>query len=1372
MHEVSTLEKAYRYVINMELYSLHAHRTPSTWFAASESSRTMLTTPTSTPPPPPPTAFPPLPQPPLRLLLPAAPPPTSATATAGTYRNRTDSTVNPLPNRPTSTSHPFTDRTPEGRNTGGARARPNPEQSNTTNSRVACFKCQGWGHFASQCPSSRQAPRPTRALLVEIQDEDHTPPTDVTEPVTEIYEADPELAAGFEGPPGLVGCIVKETTPLTPLERTIALALPLNPIPNNSSLPTNQSQGPEDPTRTSIFATFTRIADTVIKILVDSGSVVNAVAAASVPALGLTPEVHPLPYKAMWINDLSLAVTHRCLVPLRVASYEADIWCDILPMGVGSILLGRPWLYDFDVAQYGRANKCVFYFGGSKQVWKPYIPPLRNAEPPSRSPDNRPPSLQHIGLVSARQFVKGLEENAPMWAIQVRTKESAGTAEGFPAFLHDYSDIFSAELPDQLPPERTIQHFIDFIPGASLPNLPHYRLSSSQSAELQRQIEELLRRGFIRESHSPCAVPALLAPKKDGSWRLCVDCRAINRITVRYRFPIPRIDDLLDQLSGATVFSKLDLRNAYHQVRIRAGDEWKTAFKTGGGLYEWLVMPFGLSNAPSTFMRLMNDVLRPYCGKFAVVYFDGILIYSQTTAAHKGHLQIICAKLQEEKLFANVSKCAFLRSSIDFLGFVISAAGISVDPSKTAAIRDWPTPTTTFDVRSFHGLAQFYRRFVRNFSSLAAPLTDLLKLNRFEWNATAERAFQQIKVALTTAPVLRLPDFDKLFDVATDASGLGIGAVLSQELHPISFFSEKLSEPKSRYSNYDRELYAVVQALKFWRHYLIHREFTIYSDHEALRYLHSQQKLSARHGRWVEILQEFSFSLRHRPGRENKVADALSRRQHTLQVSQAAITGFDRLPLIYQDCPDFRAYLGSIATHQPNYRVEAGYLFFRDRLCIPSGSTRDFLIWELHGGGMAGHFGVTKTIQATESCYYWPPLRRDVRRIIGRCSICTIGKLTKQNTGQYLPLPVPDSPWQEVSLDFVLGLPRTRRQLDAILVVVDRFSKMAHFIACAKTTDAAHTARLFFNKIVRLHGVPRSIVSDRDVRFTSNFWKALWHHMGTTLQFSTAFHPQTDGQTEVTNRSLGNLLRCLVQENTATWDELLPRAEFAYNSSHHRATGYSPFQINTRQNPNLPVDLVSLPTQQHYSPDAFNYATKLTEIHQLVKERIAAYNTKIKGTVDARRQPGVFKQGDLVMIRLRPERYVMEKAHKLHPRAAGPFPIRRVINPNAYDVAIPSKWGISSTFNICDLVAYQGTLNIPLEPGLPPHSTEPSLSAPAENDGADPLAKDITTNEPETGAEPGPDVGANEETEEIMGRKGRPQRLAKPTTKISDYYYY
>ena len=281
------------------------------------------------------------------------------------------------------------------------------------------------------------------------------------------------------------------------------------------------------------------------------------------------------------------------------------------------------------------------------------------------------------------------------------------------------------------------------------------------------------------------------------------------------------------------------------------------------------------------------------------------------------------------------------------------------------------------------------------------------------------------------------------------------------------------------------------------------------------------------------------------------MADALSQRQHSLQISQATITGFDSMPLLYKECPDFRAAWEHAAlpaarqhgsqtettqtpTPPPDYRMESGFLFFRDRLCIPTGSTRDFLIWELHGGGLAGHFGITKTLQAVEARYYWPHLRRDVRRLVGRCSTCTIGKLTRQNKGQYLPLPVPESPWQEVSLDFILGLPRTRRQLDAILVVIDRFSKMAHFIACSRTTEAAPTARLFFNEVVSLHGIPQSIVSNRDVRFTSNLWKTLWRLMGTTLQFSTAFHPQTDGQTEVTNRTLGNLLCCLVQENTAT----------------------------------------------------------------------------------------------------------------------------------------------------------------------------------------------------------------------------------------------
>ena len=312
---------------------------------------------------------------------------------------------------------------------------------------------------------------------------------------------------------------------------------------------------------------------------------------------------------------------------------------------------------------------------------------------------------------------------------------------------------------------------------------------------------------------------------------------------------------------------------------------------------------------------------------------------------------------------------------------------------------------------------------------------------------------------------------------------------------------------------------------------------------------------------------------------------------------------------------------------------------------------------------------------------------------------------------------------------------------------------MAHFIACAKTADAAHTVGLFFNEIVRLHGVPRSIISDRDVRFTSTFWKTLWHLMGMTLKFSTAFHPQFDGQTEVTNRSLGNLLRCLVQENTATWDELLSSVEFAYNASSHRATGYSPFQVNTGRNPNLPVDLVPLPSLKATSAEAIDYATDLTEIHHQAKERITAYNTKIKGAADARRRPLTYQVGDMVMVRLRPERYAMEKAHKLHPRTAGPFSVLRVVNPNAYDVAIPPEWGIASNFNIGDLVAYQGPLEVPPEPGLSPYSTESSLFAPAENDG-DHSPRNIAINGPDPVTEPQASAERKQKWKRLKNRKG------------------
>jgi hypothetical protein len=293
--------------------------------------------------------------------------------------------------------------------------------------------------------------------------------------------------------------------------------------------------------------------------------------------------------------------------------------------------------------------------------------------------------------------------------------------------LQEYEDVFPDEVPPGLPPKRGIEHQIDLVPGASLPNRAAYRTNREDTKEIQNLVEELIKKGYVKEGLSPCAVPVLLVPKKDGSWRMCVDCRVINNITIRYRHPIPRLDDMLDELSGANFFTKIDLRSGYHQIRMKEGDEWKTAFKTKFGLYEWLVMPFGLTNAPSTFMRLMNHVLRTFIGKFVVVYFDDILIYSETLEDHVKHIQCVLAVLREQKLYANLEKCTFWTDKVVFLGFVISGKGVEVDDEKVKVVHEWMPPQNVSQVRSFLGLAGFYRRFVKDFSTIAAPINELTK---------------------------------------------------------------------------------------------------------------------------------------------------------------------------------------------------------------------------------------------------------------------------------------------------------------------------------------------------------------------------------------------------------------------------------------------------------------------------------------------------------------------------------------------------------------------------------------------------------------------------------------------------------------------
>ena len=583
---------------------------------------------------------------------------------------------------------------------------------------------------------------------------------------------------------------------------------------------------------------------------------------------------------------------------------------------------------------------------------------------------------------------------------------------------------------------------------------------------------------------------------------------------------------MLDELHGSCVFSKIDLKSGYHQIRIREGDEWKTAFKTKYGLYEWLVMPFGLSNAPNTFMRLMNHVLRAFIGKFVVVYFDDILIYSKGLDEHIEHLQSVLTVLRKEKLYANLKKCSFCTNQIVFLGYVVSAKGIEVDEEKVKAIKEWPIPKSVSEVRRFHGLAGFNRRFVKDFSTLVAPVTEIVKKHvGFKWGSEQERAFNLIKEKLVSAPLLALPDFPKTFEIKCDASGIGIGAVLMQERRPIAYFSEKLSGAALNYPTYDKEMYALVRALETWQHYLLPKEFVIHTDHESLKHLKGQGKLHKRHAKWVEFIEPFPYVIKYKQGKENVVADALSR----------------------------------------------------------------------------------------------------------------------------------------------------------------RFSKMAHFIPCHKTDDATSIANLFFKEIVRLHGVPRSIVSDRDAKFLSHFWKTLWGKLGTKLLFSTTCHPQTDGQTEVVNRTLLTLLRAIIQKNLKTWEECLPHVEFAYNRTVHSATKFSPFEIVYGFNPLTPLDLLPLPIDERASMDGKKKAEFVKQLHERTRQHIEKRTEQYATQANKGRKQVVFQPGDWVWVHMRKERFPAQRRSKLLPRGDGPFQVVARINDNAYKLDLPGEYNVSATFNVSDL---------------------------------------------------------------------------------------
>ncbi|GJR59029.1 putative reverse transcriptase domain-containing protein [Tanacetum coccineum] len=492
-------------------------------------------------------------------------------------------------------------------------------------------------------------------------------------------------------------------------------------------------------------------------------------------------------------------------------------------------------------------------------------------------------SVSRLNIISCTKTQKYMEKGFPIFLAHVTAKEVEDKSEkkrleDVP-IVQDFPEVFPEDLPG-LPPTRQVEFQIDLVPGAAPVARAPYRLAPSEMKELSEQLKELSDKGFIRPSSSPWGAPVLFVKKKDGSFRMRIDYRELNKLTVKNRYPLPRIDDLFDQLQGSSVYSKIDLRSGYHQLRVREEDISKTAFRTRYGHYEFQVMPFGLTNAPAIFMDLMNRVCKLYLDKFVIVFIDDILIYSKNKQEHEEHLKLILEFLKKEELYAKFSKCEFWIPKVRFLGHVIDSEGIYVDPAKNESIKDWTSPKSPTEIRQFLGLAGYYQRFIEGFSKIAKPMTKLTqKKVKFEWGDKQEAAFQLLKQKLCSASILALPEGSEDLIAYCDASKKGLGAVLMQREKVISYASRQLKIHEKNYTTHDLELGAVVFALKIWRHYLYGTKCTVFTDHKSLQHILDQKELNMRQRRWLELLSDYDCDIRYHPGKANVVADALSRKE-------------------------------------------------------------------------------------------------------------------------------------------------------------------------------------------------------------------------------------------------------------------------------------------------------------------------------------------------------------------------------------------------------------------------------------------------------------------------------------------------------------
>lgn len=968
------------------------------------------------------------------------------------------------------------------------------------------------------------------------------------------------------------------------------------------------------------------------------------------------------------------------------------------------IILGETWLDKHKaVLDYG-SRACMFVKRGRKFI-------VRCAKP--RQPRREAHAKPNILTVTQ---TKRIMRKKSVWyclALVQEVQEANKAAEisdpRVKSLVEKFPTVFT-EAPPKGGSAIQAEHECIPLPEGTKPTFrPMFRYSPAEMELMESRIAELLENGYIEPSTSPYGAPVLFVKKpRSTELRLVIDYRMLNKLTLRNRHPLPRIDDMLDALAGAKYFTAIDLRQAYHQIKLKESDRPKTAFRTPFGHYQWVTLSMGLTNAPAVFQSVVNNIFRPYLNKFVVVYLDDICVFSKTQEEHMRHLELVLEKLKQYNLTAAWHKCHFYQEELLFLGHIVSENGVKADPAKVKAVAEYPTPQDQHQVRSFLGMCNYFRRFINKYAPMVSPLTQLTRKDSiFKWGTQQEEAFTAVKTALTTAPVLILPDWrsDKPFEITCDASYQGISGVLTQEGRPIAYESRKLNTAESRYPATEIEMLAVVHCLKTWRCYIEGREVHVYTDHKPNTTYVTNPMLTRRQARWLEELQAYNLQFHYKAGAENVVADALSR--HPVGEAAAEVD-ISPSPL---DPSKERKLIGMIPACVLTARAKqlsrtvpfleqvregykqdkwfadpantvaftqvAGVYTLHDAIVLPDyAALRKQVLRECHDTPYSGHPGRDKTLNLVKRLFWWPSMATDVADYVKRCLSCQRNKSRNQLPGGLLqPLPIPGEPWESVSMDFVVDLPITPAGYDSITVIVDRLTKMVILTPCKKTDTAEDVAHLFMKEVCCRKGLPQSIVTDRDPKFTGNFFRELMSLWGTQQNMSTSFHPQTDGNTERVNRVMEDMIRHFIAPDQTNWDRLLPLIEFAINNSYHESIRTTPFMLNYGREPATPLKRLLAEdwriSKRDKVPRAHEFIQQMREAHTKAAQCLRAAQQRQKAYADQKRRDVDFAVGQKVWLSTKNITLKMVGTPKFLPKFIGPFPIAKKVNAVAYKLQLP-----------------------------------------------------------------------------------------------------